>query len=267
VLGRVGSSAGLAVALAALALPVVAREARVPADLGTLQSPAGPASATPVRDPPRVVDVAAPGAPPTSVGQDVPRDLATPPPGSMAAEPPASAGTVRLGGLTARHDAAALVPGDAVPVLVTLDRLALRADLHPTGLQPDGSVEIPADVDLAGWYEFGSRPGEAGPTVLVGHVDAASQGTGAFRALLEAVPGDRIQVKMSDGSLHEYAVTARRTYLKEAVPLDGIFGEGDGLRLITCSGDFDLATRSYESNVVIYASPAPSLPPGSATFG
>lgn len=48
----------------------------------------------------------------------------------------------------------------------------------------------------------------------------------------------------------------REQHLKDALPVDRIWGEVDDpvLRLVTCGGDFDRSRRSYRSNVIVYAS-------------
>jgi DNA-binding transcriptional MerR regulator len=56
------------------------------------------------------------------------------------------------------------------PVSIEIPAVGVDATVVPVGLLADRTMEVPA-VDQAGWYEPGSRPGEAGPAVIVGHVD------------------------------------------------------------------------------------------------
>jgi hypothetical protein len=62
-------------------------------------------------------------------------------------------------------------------------------------------------------------------------------------------------VRRSDGTVVVFAVSSVRQYLKSAFPTAAVYGPapGDQLRLITCGGTFDYRTRSYLSNVVVYA--------------
>ena len=173
---------------------------------------------------------------------------------TMAAGSEATEGTsVEVGSITARMDAAAAGPPEPEPVAISAASVSLEAAVVPVGLNNDGSVEIPPDVDVTGWYRYGGRPGERGPTVVVGHVDAVGQGAGAFSLLVYLEVGTEVAVTMSDGRVHRFVVDARRSYDKHALPVATLFGTGSGLRLVTCGGDFDPATGSYSSNVVVYA--------------
>jgi hypothetical protein len=62
-------------------------------------------------------------------------------------------------------------------------------------------------------------------------------------------------VRRADGSLAVFRVTAVRTYLKADFPTLAVYGPTPDaeLRLITCGGSFDFATRHYLSNVIVYA--------------
>jgi sortase (surface protein transpeptidase) len=81
---------------------------------------------------------------------------------------------------------------------------------------------------------------------------------GYFASLRTASVGDRVSVRGADGRVHQYAVTARRSYRKAALPAS-VFSPDVAHRLvlITCTGAFDPATRSYEDNLVVYAVPIP----------
>src|SRR5918993_1304689 len=71
------------------------------------------------------------------------------------------------------------------PVSIAIPAAGVEARVVPVGLQPGGTMEVP-EVDLAGWYELGPRPGEAGPAGIVGDVDSRSGPAGG--ALLKRAP-------------------------------------------------------------------------------
>lgn len=75
-------------------------------------------------------------------------------------------------------------------------------------------------------------------------------------------PGELIVVTYDDGSEQWFEVEARNTCKKDELPLDVIFSrEGPSvLTLITCGGGFSDSNRSYDSNVVVYATPAERTP-------
>ncbi|MFP4235578.1 MAG: sortase domain-bontaining protein [Nitriliruptoraceae bacterium] len=146
----------------------------------------------------------------------------------------------------------------ADPVRVSLPRLGVDAPLDAVGLDPDGSMEIPHDVQRVGWYSLGVTPGQPrGTAVLSGHVDDREQGRGALWALRTMQPGDDVTVTHADGSTSVWRVDRTTSYPKPELPIPDIFTRfGDPrLVLITCGGEFDASTRNYLDNIVVYASP------------
>jgi hypothetical protein len=91
-----------------------------------------------------------------------------------------------------RRRVAAGPPAEAGAVSIEIPAVGVDAPVVPVGLLADRTMEVPA-VDQAGWYEPGPRPGEAGPAVIVGHVDSR-RGPAVFFWLQELRPGDRIVV-------------------------------------------------------------------------
>jgi hypothetical protein len=150
-------------------------------------------------------------------------------------------------------------PAIAAPTSIRIDAIGVDHRIVPVGLEADGTMEIPADVQEIGWYEPGVRPGEAGSAVLAGHVDSRTQGRGAFFELGSLDLDDEIVVTAADGSEQRWRVTARTRYPKDELPIDDLFvwgGDEQRLVLITCGGDFDRTSRNYSDNVVVHASPA-----------
>jgi hypothetical protein len=128
-------------------------------------------------------------------------------------------------------------------------------DIGSLGLDGDGELEAPATPNDVGWYRDGATPGDPGTSVLVGHVDSW-RGPGVFWNLRDLRPGDPIDVPRSDGTVAHFTVDAVETVAKDAFPSDRVYAPtaGPSLRLITCGGPFDRSVRSYEDNVVVYAS-------------
>jgi sortase (surface protein transpeptidase) len=123
------------------------------------------------------------------------------------------------------------------------------------GLDGAGQLAAPVDFDRIGWYAQGPKPGEAGPAVIVGHVDSF-RGPAVFFRLDEIRPGQQIVVPRSDGRRTTFTVDAVRKFAKDAFPSEQVYGPTANaqLRLITCGGTFDRSARSYEDNVVVFAS-------------
>ena len=130
----------------------------------------------------------------------------------------------------------------------------MRAPVIKLGLNPDRSLEVPTDFGDTGWWSGGSRPGERGPAVIVGHVDSKT-GPAVFYRLRELRRGDKIVVVGGDGSRVRFTVEGSEKYPKDEFPTARVYGRTNGptLRLITCGGDFDSSTGHYVDNTVVYA--------------
>ena len=166
----------------------------------------------------------------------------------------------------AADSSAGVVPADsagpAAPVTLVVPVIGVRAPVRPVD-NLDGSLAVPDDPGQIGWWIGSALPGAVtGTVVLDGHVDSIA-GPGALFRLTDLRPGDTITVATASGRRVTYAVTGRRIFAKTTgLPTD-IFSLDSRPRLavITCSGAFDRATRSYRDNVVVFASSI-EQPPG-----
>ena len=130
----------------------------------------------------------------------------------------------------------------------------MRTRLIRLGLTRQGTLQVPSSPSVAGWYTSSPRPGEIGSSIIAGHIDSYL-GPGIFYRLRELHPGNRIYVRQADGKLAIFRVTVVHQYPKAHFPTAAVFGPAPDaeLRLITCGGTFDNATRNYLSNVVVYS--------------
>ena len=142
------------------------------------------------------------------------------------------------------------------PAVIRIPRLDVEARIIPLGLQDDGSIEVPEDPDQAGWWLGGPEPGELGPAVILGHVDSQEEGPAVFFYLRYMEAGDEIHIDRVDGSTITYVVESTERHDKDEFPTDAVYGptEQPTLRLVTCGGDFDFGVRTYEDNVIVFAS-------------
>lgn len=142
------------------------------------------------------------------------------------------------------------------PVSFTIPKIDAGSELLSTGLRENGSLEVPPEGPgaPASWYNGSPTPGERGPSVLLGHVNATGGGPGVFADLRELEPGDEISVEREDGSTAVFAVDRGELYEKNEFPTQEVYGNTDGaeLRLITCDG-YNPDTGEFDENYVIYA--------------
>jgi hypothetical protein len=143
------------------------------------------------------------------------------------------------------------------PVTLSIPVIDLRTDLLHLGLQENGSLEVPEDTGSgapASWYDGSPTPGERGPSVMLGHVNALGGHKGVFADLQKLKTGDEISVSRTDGSTAVFTVDRGARYSKNSFPTFEVYGNTPGpeLRLITCDG-YDPATGLFDDNYVIYA--------------
>ncbi len=138
------------------------------------------------------------------------------------------------------------------PVGLRIPALGVHADTIDLGLDPDGRLEVPSDAARTGWWIGGTRPGERGPGVIVGHVDSRA-GPGVFADLHRVQGGMQVLVDREDGTTAHFEVHGMLQVGKDEFPTDLVYGDTDQprLRLVTCGGAFDRDARSYDDNVVV----------------
>lgn len=219
-------------AVAALILTGCATEA--PAESQATASPATVSStpATPAQTP----TAPAPGTP--TPGTAVP----APAPAAVAPVAPAST------------ELPVLPASD--PVSFTIPAISAGSKLLSLGLRDNGSLDVPpGDPGApASWYNDSPTPGERGPAVLLGHVNATDGGPGVFANLRKLKAGDTIDVTRKDGTTATFAFDRGEQYPKDEFPTQTVYGntEGSELRLITCDG-YDPDTGEFDDNYVVYA--------------
>jgi hypothetical protein len=147
-----------------------------------------------------------------------------------------------------------------VPVRLEIPRIGVSTGLQQLGRAGDGTVEVPRGPrkwDTAGWYAGpgGTRPGDPGSAVILGHVDSRS-GPAVFYRLRELRPGDTVEVVQTGGSRARFTVEGVEQYPKRRFPTDDVYYPTlkPRLRLVTCGGTFDREARSYRDNVIVFAS-------------
>ena len=142
------------------------------------------------------------------------------------------------------------------PTRVIIPTLDLNVRTIELGLRPDGTMEVPANGALAGWYSGAPTPGELGPAVITAHVRWKGE-RGAFADLKKLDPGDQIGVRRADGSTVLFEVLRVEQYAKDRFPTAEVYGRtrGPSLRLITCGGAFNRSSGHYVDNTIVFADP------------
>jgi sortase (surface protein transpeptidase) len=145
-----------------------------------------------------------------------------------------------------------------VPVRVEIPKIGVVSRLDRLGRAPDGTVQEPPRWKRAGWYAAGTRPGDPGSAVILGHVDSKG-GPAVFFRLRELRQGDMVTIDRADGSAVRFIVQRTEQHPKDRFPTDKVYYPTltPALRLVTCGGEFVATAGRYRSNVIVFATMAP----------
>jgi len=174
-----------------------------------------------------------------------------PPPDSLLAgrqlqlgNPATPAPTAAVATATSALPVRLVVPGIGVDAPVTV------RSVDPTGLMqnPDGATDV-------AWYDFTARPGQGGNAVFSGHLDYHDYGPAVFARLAEVKPGDVVEVRLENGTLHRYAVSVSVLYPADSAPSQEIVGPTgrEMVTLVTCGGTWQGRPRGYSHRLVVRA--------------
>ncbi|MGV9246706.1 class F sortase [Streptomyces sp. NPDC003710] len=148
--------------------------------------------------------------------------------------------------------------GKAKPLRVDIPALGVQAPVVARGLDPEGAIDPPPfdQPGVAGWYGGGVMPGAVGTALFVGHVDTET-GPAVFYKLSSLRQGAKVRVTRDDGRVAEFTVEGVQVLARDRFDAHEAYGTRQSgraeLRLITCGGTFDRASRTYTANVVVSA--------------
>lgn len=141
------------------------------------------------------------------------------------------------------------------PRRLRIPTIGVDSELQVLDRNADGSIEVPLEWDVAGWFGEGPAPGERGPAVILGHVDSQT-GPAVFYRLRELRQGNAIFVKHAQGRVTKFLVDRVEQFDKNSFPTKAVYFPTlkPELRLITCGGDFDPISGHYRDNIIVFAS-------------
>jgi len=148
--------------------------------------------------------------------------------------------------------------GQARPQRIDIPAMGVQAPVVARGLDRQGAIDPPPfdQPGVVGWYAAGVRPGAAGTALFVGHVDTETR-PAVFYKLSSVRPGERVRVIRDDGRVAEFTVEDVQVLSRDRFDAQQAYGTRQSgraeLRLITCGGTFDRASRTYSANVIVSA--------------
>lgn len=144
------------------------------------------------------------------------------------------------------------VPADQ-PRLITVPKINAIGPIQKVGNTKENAIAAPSNIHFAGWYVSSVKPGDAGLSIIDGHV-SGKYVDGIFKQLKEVKPGDQIVIEYGDASRRIFEAVEIKT-IPEAESAEFLLTKRDDieqqLNLITCGGTFDRNTQKYTDRVVV----------------
>jgi sortase (surface protein transpeptidase) len=143
----------------------------------------------------------------------------------------------------------------AIPVRISIRAIGVNARVIRLGLNRDRTIQVPTNFADTGWFQPGPEPGEVGAAVVVGHL-ASRSGPSVFWRLSRLKRGDKISIRLADGSTVRFVATSMLRVPKNRFPTKLVYAKTrqPTLRLITCAGALNTATGHHPDNYIVFAS-------------
>lgn len=141
------------------------------------------------------------------------------------------------------------------PREVELPALGKSGCIQKVGVDQEDKIAVPTSIHVAGWFVDSPLPGEKGVSIIDGHVQGRYE-DGIFKNINSLKQGETIKIEYGNGSVREFKVVDTDDYSVEQASqeqfkqLDNITNQ---LTLLTCGGNFDRASESYDQRTIVRA--------------
>lgn len=141
------------------------------------------------------------------------------------------------------------------PKYINLPTISRSGYIQHVGVDQNNQIAVPSNVFIASWFVNTVRPGQKGLSIIDGHVDGPTR-EGIFHRLEELQIDDTFEITLGNGTVLNYRVLEVKTVpVSEAEKhlfeqkLDVV----SQLNLITCGGNYNRESRTYEGRVIVMA--------------
>jgi len=142
------------------------------------------------------------------------------------------------------------------PRLLTISSIGVSARVLQVGVDANNRLGTPKNIYDTAWYSASSKPGEMGAILIDGHYSGPNT-RGVFSKLGSLKPGDVITLERGDGTSFAYTVAKLETKPESEIDMAQLLVSVDtnvpGLNLITCGGDYNTHTATFNERTVVYA--------------
>ena len=143
-----------------------------------------------------------------------------------------------------------------VPELLSIMSIdVINAPIDRVGVNDNGSMNVPSNPNVVGWYKNGALGGEIGNVVLAGHYDWYNGTKGVFYRLNSVKIGDLIEVIANDISKTYVVYETKYVPNNDISAVDEAFRQTSKqeLTLITCGGVWNNILGSYDKRFLVKA--------------
>lgn len=146
------------------------------------------------------------------------------------------------------------VPADK-PLSIELPTINTKGFIQQVGVDKKNQIVVPSNVHMAGWFTGSVLPGDAGLSIIDGHVNGL-YAKGIFKDLVKLKAGDKFTVTFGDKTIRTFRV--KRLQTVSANDADTALYVRDNsiakqLNLITCTGRYEKSNHTYDSRVIVTA--------------
>lgn len=144
------------------------------------------------------------------------------------------------------------VPADQ-PRQIVIPTISVSSYIQKIGVDQNDQISVPNNIHLAGWYINSAKPGSPGLSIIDGHV-LGRYNDAVFKDLIKLKPGSTFSVIYGDNSKKSFIV--KEVILLSVSDATAYLNNKDiniisQLDLITCGGNFDKKSQTYDKRVVV----------------
>lgn len=139
------------------------------------------------------------------------------------------------------------------PKKIKIPSIGVDAYIQKVGVDQNKQVAVPSNLFMAGWFVDTVQPGKKGLSLIDGHV-TGRKNDGVFKELDKLKSGDQFSLELGNGDMLKYEVVGKQSVnIKDSISI--MFSQDPNipkqLNLVTCSGNFDQKTRTYDERLIV----------------
>lgn len=139
------------------------------------------------------------------------------------------------------------------PKKIIIPTISVDNFIQNVDVTKNGEMATPGNINITGWYDRSSRPGQKGLSIIVGHVSGWTA-KGAFYGLDKLKEGDIVTIVLGNDSKVRYKVVninivdtdKAAAYLFNSIP-----GVANELNLITCTGQYQDSIHMFNKRAIV----------------